>query len=268
MARLTRLLAAVRWRVVAAVCVCLVGFGVVASARQDTTTLLALFLRDLRAGTLGTLTAITRIRVGDGTAGAPSYSFSGDTDNGLYRITTDTVGVSAGGTARSYWNTGGFVTTTLNFDTSNLDVSLSRGAANRLDLASGDSFNLVSGTLQVTSGALQFGTTPVISASAVTVTSAGTSPSVSGATSAAFRVNVGTGGTATTIVLAMPITAANGWNCDASNITGAAANRANQHIVQQSSTTTAVTVQNQTISTGAALAFTAGDIVRFLCTAY
>lgn len=103
---------------------------------------------------------------------------------------------------------------------------------------------------------------------APTVTSAGTSPSVTASNgTAAFRVNVGTGGTATTIVMAMP-TATTGWNCDAQNLTANAANRANQHVVQQSSTTTAVTVQNQTISTGAALAFTASDIVRFICVAY
>lgn len=38
---------------------------------------------------------------------------------------------------------------TLRFDRANKDVSLSRGAANRLDLATGDSLNLVSGALQV-----------------------------------------------------------------------------------------------------------------------
>jgi hypothetical protein len=103
---------------------------------------------------------------------------------------------------------------------------------------------------------------------APTVTSAGTSPSVVASNgTAAFTVNVGTGGTATTIVMAMPA-ATTGWACVPQNLTASAANRANQQVVQQSSTTTAVTVQNQTISTGAALAFTASDIVRFLCTAY
>jgi hypothetical protein len=107
----------------------------------------------------------------------------------------------------------------------------------------------------------------VINVTAPTVTSAGTSPSVTENNGTiSFRVNVGTGGTATTIVMAMPA-AANNWNCNTENLTSNAANRANQHVVQQSSTTTAVTVQNQTISTGAALAFTASDIVRFICVA-
>lgn len=178
------------------------------------------------------------------------------------------------------------------------DVSLSRGAANVLTLASGDmlSFGGVtngvpalkpsgailtarlgddSANASFEGASLRFSTSLstnsvgiLASTTAPTVTSAGTSPSVTAHNgTAAFRVNVGTGGTATTIVMAMP-TAATGWNCDAENITAAAANRANQTVKQQASTTTSVTVQNQTVSTGAALAFTASDIVRFICVAF
>lgn len=206
----------------------------------------------------------------DGTAAAPSYSFASDTDTGFYREGSGVVtfaantlpyvqlGSSLGLAADS---TIGWSTTAGNA-TAAKDVSLSRGAANRLDLATGDSYNMVGG-----GGSFQMATVPIISSTAPTVTSAGTGPSVAGTNTAAFRVNVGTGGTATTIVMAMP-TATTGWNCNAENLTGQAANRANQQVVQQSSTTTAVTVQNQTISTGAALAFTASDIVAFLCMAY
>lgn len=95
----------------------------------------------------------------------------------------------------------------------------------------------------------------------------GSSPSVTAGTSASFRVNVGTGGTASSGVVAMP-TAANGWNCHVQNLTGQAANRADQRTVQTASATTTITVQNQTISTGAALAWAASDILTFLCTAY
>lgn len=103
---------------------------------------------------------------------------------------------------------------------------------------------------------------------APTVTSAGTSPTVPNSNgSASFRVNVGTGGTATTIVMAMPATTA-GWNCEVENLTANAANRIGQRVVPQSSTTNSVTVQNQTIATGAALAFTASDIVQFVCFAF
>ena len=108
----------------------------------------------------------------------------------------------------------------------------------------------------------------MVSSTAPTVTSAGTSPSITASNgTAAFIVNVGTGGTATDIVLAMP-TANAGWICHANNITATAANRADQAVRQTASTTTSVTLQNQTVSTGAALAFTASDLVRCQCTAY
>lgn len=41
----------------------------------------------------------------NGSAGAPTYSFSGDTDNGLYYVTTNEVAMSAGGTAQMRWTT-------------------------------------------------------------------------------------------------------------------------------------------------------------------
>jgi hypothetical protein len=84
----------------------------------------------------------------------------------------------------------------------------------------------------------------------------------------AFRVNVGTGGTASSGVIAVQATATTGWNCHAQNITGQAANRADQSTVQTASTTTTVTVQNQTRSTGAALAWTASDILAVSCVGF
>lgn len=95
----------------------------------------------------------------------------------------------------------------------------------------------------------------------------GTSPVFTGK-AAAFQVNVGTGGSATGGVIAMNATALNGWNCVVFNITALAANRVGQETVETASTTTTVTVQNQTIATGAALAWTASDVVRLACLAY
>ncbi len=108
-----------------------------------------------------------------------------------------------------------------------------------------------------------------LSATAPTVTSAGASPSITASNgSVTFRVNVGTGGTANTIVLAMP-TSATGWNCNGSNITAAAANRNPTGVLlQQSSTTTAATMQYQTVGTGVALAFVASDVVQMSCIAF
>ena len=38
------------------------------------------------------------IHAGNGSAAAPSYSFQSDTDTGIYRVTTNTIGISIGGT--------------------------------------------------------------------------------------------------------------------------------------------------------------------------
>lgn len=96
----------------------------------------------------------------------------------------------------------------------------------------------------------------------------GASPSIVASNgSAAFTINVGTGGTASAGVITMP-TAANGWVCHVENITQTAANRANVRTVQTASTTTSITVQNQTISTGAAVAWTASDVLRVIAIAY
>lgn len=249
----------------------------------------------------------------DGSASAPSYSFasSGSADNGMFLSAADVLGFSAGGTARLTVSPSAVASAVELQAAGDLtvgnrlfftDVILSRGAADRLALASGDSFNIVSGGLGVgvveanagritatgtiatsgsvdlaasngsvklgSGGGIQLSGVSMVIATAPTVTSAGTSPSiVSSNGTAAFRVNVGTGGTATTIVLAMPA-ATTGWNCFANNITAAAANRANLHMVQQSSTTTAATLQWQTVSTGAATAFVASDIVSVNCVAY
>lgn len=53
----------------------------------------------------------TSLKVGDGSESAPSYSFSLDTDNGLYRIGADNLGISIGGTLRFDLNTTRLLTT-------------------------------------------------------------------------------------------------------------------------------------------------------------
>lgn len=109
----------------------------------------------------------------------------------------------------------------------------------------------------------------LISVTAPTISSGfGTSPSVpSNNGTAAFTVNVGTGGAASSGVIALPA-AATGWVCVVENITAQAANRANERTVQTASSTTSVTVQNQLVSTGAAQAWAASDILRLICFAY
>ena len=124
-----------------------------------------------------------------------------------------------------------------------------------------------------TNGGLYLGTgarPTIVGRLPTSLTGFGSSPALPSAPSGgshAFLVDVGTGGTATGGTVNLVATTV-GWACRVENITANAANRANQHVVQTSSTTTTVVVQNQTISTGAALAFTANDILSFLCGAY
>jgi len=47
------------------------------------------------------------LTAGDGTASAPSLSFSSDTNTGVYRVEADVVGISAGGSERARFTTGG-----------------------------------------------------------------------------------------------------------------------------------------------------------------
>jgi hypothetical protein len=51
----------------------------------------------------------TAVRGGNGSAGAPAFSFSGDTDNGMYYVGTNSIGLSTGGTARMVIDSSGRV---------------------------------------------------------------------------------------------------------------------------------------------------------------
>lgn len=130
------------------------------------------------------------------------------------------------------------------------------------------------GTLPIWSTALRISTINLganlaLSSTAPTISSGfGTGPSVqAGGTAASFRVDVGTGGVATDGVVAMP-TAATGWNCSVNDLSSHVAGDANEQTFQLSSTTNTVSVQHQNPATGAVHAWTANDILSFVCVAY
>lgn len=216
----------------------------------DLQTQLAKFLADLYSGIIGTTLPITNLRTGDGTAAAPALSFLSETGSGLYRVGAGDVSLNV------------------------LGVSRVEAGATFTDIKAPDAgayLRVANGVVAVNSASFALNANvAVINSTAPTVTSAGTSPSIVANGSASFRVNVGTGGTATTIVLAMPVAnVANGWNAMAVNLTAAAANRNNGGVmVQTASTTSSLTLQYQTLSTGAALAFTASDIVAVIAFAF
>lgn len=119
------------------------------------------------------------------------------------------------------------------------------------------------------SGTLGYANKVAASSTAPTISSGfGTTPSIAANNgTTAFTVNVGTGGTASSGVVGMP-TASTGWICHVNNVTAKAANRADQGTFQTATSTTSVTIQNQTVSTGAALAWTASDIIQLSCSGY
>jgi len=108
------------------------------------------------------------------------------------------------------------------------------------------------------------GSSLTLSGTAPTISSGfGGSPSITAGTSTAFRLNVGSGGSATGGVLAMP-TATTGWNCMFADVT----TPASFVTVMTASTTATVTIANYSRTTGLLIAWTAGDIVAGNCVAF
>jgi hypothetical protein len=106
----------------------------------------------------------------------------------------------------------------------------------------------------------------LISSTAPTVASGfGTSPSIPHANgTAAFTVNVGTGGTASSGVLTLPA-ATTGWTC---HVDPNAAPQAAGVTYSAPTSTTSVTLTNYTQSTGVALAWAASEVLQVSCFAY
>lgn len=106
------------------------------------------------------------------------------------------------------------------------------------------------------------------SATAPTISSGfGSSPSIaSNNGTATFRVNIGTGGTASSGVIGLP-TAANGWNCLVSEFSPNSTALLSVTVVTASSNAS-VTVANDLLSTGAATAWQVSQVLILQCSAY
>lgn len=106
----------------------------------------------------------------------------------------------------------------------------------------------------------------LVQTSAPTIASGfGTSPTVPlGTSSAAFEVNVGTGGTASTGVVLIANPAPHGWACDATDIT----NPASFVTVATPLNTTSITLTNYSRTTGVAIAWAASDVVLVKCNGF
>lgn len=103
-------------------------------------------------------------------------------------------------------------------------------------------------------------TTPTISSGF------GTSPSIVASNgTAAFTVNVGTGGAATSGVIALNTTATNGWRCDCDDIT---TKSATVFLTKQTATSTTTCTVGNFNTAGAAAAWVASDVLVCNATPY
>lgn len=84
---------------------------------------------------------------------------------------------------------------------------------------------------------------------------------------AAFLVNVGTGGSASSGVITMG-TASTGYACSVNDITARNSGTAVNQTYETATSTTSVTITNQALATGIAAAWAASDIIQLACTAY
>lgn len=189
----------------------------------------------------------------NGSASAPTHSFANFPNAGWYASAADVVRLALLGSNLYTLSSSAFT-----MDSSLLltigDVSVSRLAADVIAPAAGDAYGLASKAWIRTAPTIAsgFGTSPSV------VVSNGT---------AAFTINVGTGGSATSGVITLPA-ATTGWVLHIENLTAQAANRASVRTCQTASTTTSATIQNQNVATGAATAWAASDVLSILATAY
>lgn len=234
------------------------------------------------------------IRFPDGTAAAPAIAFTAEPGTGLRRSAANTLLLDLSGSDAYLWSNGsvGFTihqNLPLQWGSTGLstpDVGFSRGGAGKLTLTGTTPMLQLGGTtasfpgLKQSSALIQVrladdsGFAPIVastlqgasnivlgnnvtaSATTPTISSGfGTSPSVvAGAGTWSFRVNVGTGGVATSGVVGLS-TATTGWNCQ---VTDTSTNV----VTRQTANTTA------TVTVTAASAWAASDILIFNCAAY
>jgi len=104
-----------------------------------------------------------------------------------------------------------------------------------------------------------------VTATPIIASGFGTTPSVVSSHGAStFKINVGTGGTASSGVVTMPA-ATVGYNC---TVTPSAAPQAAAVMYSAATNTTSITITNYTLTTGAALAWPASEIIAVNCVAY
>lgn len=224
----------------------------------------------------------------DGVVGTPSIAFASEPTTGFWRAAAGDVRFSVSGSPQFRFVANNIVLkdaealswSSTSDPSSTADTTLARSAAGKIALTGTTPMLQLGGTtssfpalvrngtsiqaLLADSSAYAFfqahsffvGANLLLSGNAPTISSGfGTSPSVASSNgSATFRVNVGTGGVATSGVIGLTA-ATTGWNCQVTDMTNNTVTR------ETASTTTTVTVT-------AAAAWAASDILIFNCAAY
>ncbi len=193
----------------------------------------------------------------DGTAAAPTYAFTSEASTGWFRIGAGNIGLGLSGNGRLSITSDGSVRVPsagrYNFS-SGTDPTVS-GSDTAIVRIVADCFG------PIASDAIGFTAKAFINTAPTIASGFGTSPSMVATNgTAAFSINVGTGGTATAGIITLP-TAANGWIVHCVNISNAAI----AETVQTATTTTSATISNFARVGGLLTAWTASDIIR--CTA-
>lgn len=211
------------------------------------------------------------IYVSDGTAALPAYSWWSDPDTGFYSISSGKVGfVRDGVESFRFGVAAGYISGVSEAAAVGLTASTAvlafGGGALTVTGSQTSTTNTGGFDISTADAPLKFGGVPVLASTTPTIGSGfGTSPSVTAGKAYAFRVNVGTGGTASTGVIALGTTATNGWNCTCADLT---TQSATVFLCKQTaSSTTTATIGNFNTA-GAAAAWVASDILAVSCTAF
>jgi hypothetical protein len=213
--------------------------------------------------TLGWGTTNTLIGTAGGLTSNAGFTTSGAVSGGTFSGTTFTgTGLVKGNQLQSTVATGTaplIVASTTNV--ANLNASSLNGATFAAPGAIGTTTaGVVKTTTLETPNVLCSSSSPTISSGF------GTSPSIPNVNgSCSFTLNVGTGGTASSGVIAMNATATTGWNCD---VHPNGAPQAAAVTYSAPTSTTSVTLTNYTQSTGVALAWTASLVFNISCFGY
>lgn len=153
--------------------------------------------------------------------------------------------------------------------TSNYIIRQDNGGTSYINGASGTAilFSISDAEqFRITSTGLQMGGKLTLGRTAPSIASGfGSSPSIVASNgTAAFTVNVGTGGSASSGVITMPA-ASTGWACV---VTPNAAPQAAAVTYSAPTSTTSITLTNYTLTSAATLAWTASSILQVLCHGY